>query len=125
MFKSSICSVSTSRQREKQKKHLMRWATDNIWMTTDLDVLDQDVVLELGMTGTTLSLTAWPAESIEKPATPQLTYESDLFSSGSIGVFLDPNSTSGAAAVFRFSRRFPLSPEISTQVTRWTWKTSS
>ncbi len=82
--------------------------TDSIWMSTDLDVLDQDVVLEFGRTGSTLSFTAWPADGSQKPAMPQLTFDSNLYGGGTVGVFLDPNNTFASAAAFRYFETMPV-----------------
>lgn len=78
-------------------------------ISTSLDPMTNDVLIELELLGTRVGLRAWEPGS-DRPAQPQLSFTDDTLSEGTVGLFLD---TLGGPAEVRF-RSFTSVPEPAT-----------
>jgi hypothetical protein len=67
---------------------------------TDLRPLEEDVVLQLDLIGTSLKLFAWRSGE-PMPLQPQVQVSSKLHSSGTIGIYYNPSPDNGSAT-FRY-----------------------
>jgi hypothetical protein len=67
----------------------------------EIDVTSEDVVVQFDVVGNNLSLFVWPAGG-QKPADPTLSYVSNTFSDGVVGIITDTRSPGPGSATFRF-----------------------
>jgi hypothetical protein len=89
--------------------------TEN-WQNTSLDAENNDVILELAIKGTRVSMTAWQEGQV-RPSRPQYSFSNNTFANGLIGLFslnTGSNGNSGSEVAFRYFEALPyLSGDLS------------